>query len=774
MKKTAKSFPAVLQTAIFKYLKPRALPWGLFKDIAARPSIYFYFLFLFLCFVPCFSLQAEPVKRRILAFWDSKTDIIVEDSPIHRILEMPLNYLGLDVIYHDIQKPLPTLSQQDEIRGILICFIFSAKMQDPEKFIDWLLTAVDLGKKVVLMKNMGFSTNLKGEYTPLDLQNRLFEKLGFTNTEEWVDYPYDYQVLTASPELLPFELNIPKPVPAFYRTRVIDKAAQSYLKVGIPGKPESEADVVIIGPQGAYVSNEYDNLYDYSLGTRALGWYINPFEFFTKAFDIAGLPVPDTTTLAGRRIFFSTIHGDDWNSETLIEEYHGKEIFSSEVILERVIKPNPDIPVAVALVAADFDPEWVAKKKSPETARGYFNLPQVEAASHTYSHPFYWDFFRTGASEKEREFLPFYPKGAWERSYLSWFRAKMYQIYSPKAFAKRLKWGYALPRAYANEKFNVNKEISGSIDYLNQFAPPKNKIKLLIWSGDSRPWDIPVELCVKAGVNNFGGGNVRFDAEYPSVLFVSSLARKPGGIIQLYAAANAENSYTNSWKDTFYGFQYLPETLKNTNSPRRLKPLLLYYHAFSGEFAASLNAVLSNLAFIRTQSPIAIRVARYCDIGSGFFTAKIEPLGENAWKIQDRQGLQTFRFDKAKDSSIDLSASKGVIGYRDHEDSLFVYLDASVDQPEIVLSKIKNENISFLIDSNWEIWDLQRTADGVDFKTSGWGKLSMRWKMPRSGTYAATTSSKSEANFETSPEGILEISLDLPYNTQTQLGLKLR
>ena len=735
-------------------------------------KIKIFFLFLILPF----TVYAEPIQRRILAFWDSASDVIVEDSLIHRTLEMPLNHLGLDVVYHDIRKPLPAISKQDGIRGVLICFLTETAMEEPEKLVNWAINGIDLGKRIVLMGNFGFLTNTKGDYISGDLQNRLYEKIGFNNTQEWVNYPYEYQVIKSDEELLPFERILPQPLPGFYRTRVYENSAKSYLRVGIPQKSESEADLIVIGPHGAYISEYYANSFDASLfssNPRMLGWYLNPFRFFEMAFDTFGLPIPDTTTLAGRRIFISACHGDNWNAETSIEEYEGKEIYVSEVILEKIIKPNPDLPIAVGLVAADFDPQWASKKKSPAIARSYLALPQVEAASHTYSHPFYWEFFRTGGPEKELNYLQFYPYGSWQNSFLSWFRAKMYQIYNPKEFAKRLKWGYFLPRAYANEKFNLEKEIAGSINYLNQFAPLNNQIKLLIWSGDSRPWDTPVQMCQKAGVKNYGGGYVRFDTEHPSTLFVYPLARKPGDIIQLYAAANAENDYTNGWQDNFYAFKFLPETLKNTESPRRLKPILLYYHSFSGEFQASVNAILSNIDFIRTQSPIPIQVGRYCDIGNGFFTAEIEPLEKNKWKIQKRQGLQTIRFDKAKNQMIDFLSSKGVIGYREHQDSLYVYLDASDDEPIISLKEFEGDQIPYLVESNWEVWNLKRTIDHIDFSLKGWGKLFMRWKMPREGAYVVSGVSLKNAIkeevFKTTNEGILEVSLDLPFNTPTQI-----
>lgn len=726
-------------------------------------------LYVLIFLIPL-NLYAEPLQRQVIAFWDSSVDKFVDDSLVHRTIEMPLNYLGLDVVYLDIRKPLPELSKQDGIRGVIVSFQETTPMEEPETFIRWAIKAIDLGKKIILMENTNFQMNTKNVFTSFDIQNRLYEKMGFTSSPMGVDYPYDYRVLKRDEELFPFEKPLPSLIPAFNQIKLIDTKAKSLLTVGIPGQPESESDLIVLSPSGAFVSPFYASSFEPELFTkspRSIGWYFNPFLFFQKAFNMEDLPVPDATTLAGRRIFIATCHGDNWNGRTLLEEYRNKDIFVSEVILEKIIKPNPDIPTAVGLVAADFDPKWAGKKRSPSIARKYYELPQVEPASHTYSHPFDWSFFEEGGPEKEIDFLSRYPYGSWQNSFVSWFQAKMYETFNPRS----LKWGYTIPRAYANEKFNLEKEITGSVDYLNQFTIKGKPVALLLWSGDGRPWKKPIELCEKAGINQFSGGFVRFDSSFPSVLFVYPLARKLDKCVQLYDACNAENSYTNAWKDNFYGYQYLPETLENTDSPRRLKPMQLYYHSYSGEFQASVDALLSNIAYIRTKSPIALRVARYCTIGNGFFTAQFESEGQGIWRVRNRMGLQTIRFD-GPERGVDFSKSQGVIGEQRHEGSLYVYLDAAIEEPLIALKKEASNNGPYLVDSSWEVWDLKREKDALNFKAQGWGKLEMRWSMPTKGTYVISGLGPLPQKVETSADGTLKFTADLPFDKRTEIGIK--
>lgn len=733
-------------------------------------------IFILLLTLFPFCLCAEKIPRQVIGFWDSAVDSIIEDGLIHRTLEMPLNYLGIDVLYHDIQSPLPDISQRDDVLGFVVCFQEGTKMKDPKAFLEWAVNAVDHRKKAVLMRNLGFLSNDKGDFTPGSLQNRLFEKLGFNTTQQWIEYPFDYQVISTNTEMYPFELPAPTPLPGFYINKSISPDAKSYLKAAIPGKPDSESDLIIIGPNGAYVSeffsNNFDNL-SFSSSPKSLGWYINPFLFLNLVFHTENHPIPDPTTLAGRRIFFSTCHGDSWNSETSIEELVGKNIFCSEVLLEQVIAPHPELPVAVAIIAADIDPTWAGRSKSASIAKKYFSLPQVEAASHTYSHPFFWNFFRTGGPEKEIDYLHLYPYGSWQNSFLSWLRSRTTRFFSSKAQKTTLKWGYAIPRAYANEPFNLDKEISGAQEYLNRFAPPYNKIKLLIWPGDSRPWDSVFKLCETAGLKNQGGGFVRFDPEYPSNLFVYPNGRKPGGFIQIYSCANADNGYTYGWKGDFYRFKFLPATLKNTETPRRLKPIHLYYHSYSGQFQASVDALIENIAFIKSQPIIPIRVGRFCEIGTGFYTTVIDEIGDRKWKISNRQGLQTLRVDKA-DMQVDFAASYGIIGWRRHQGSLYISLDASADEPIITLKPLEETvEIPFLVESSWEIWNLKRQGSSFSFNAKGWGTLAMQWKVPQDGMYSVSASTKAGNSLKVlSKNRELVIEMELPFDTLAQINIE--
>src|SRR5260370_34350443 len=108
------------------------------------------------------------------------------------------------------------------------------------------------------------------------------------------------------------------------------------------------------------------------------------------AFNSGDLPKPDTTTLMGRRIFYSHVDGDAWRNVTEVTGYKSKRALSAEVILNEVIRAFPDLPVTVAPIAADLDPAWYGTRASLEIAKRILAQRNVEAGTHTYSHPLDW------------------------------------------------------------------------------------------------------------------------------------------------------------------------------------------------------------------------------------------------------------------------------------------------------------------------------------------------------------------------------------------------
>ena len=542
--------------------------------------------------------------------------------------------------------------------------------------------------------------------------------------------------------MVEFERPLPDTLPSYEQISRIDPRVTSYLVLRKGGNPDTDSHLITLGPAGGYAASGYiDKVFE---DTEFRQWHLNPFAYFRAAFGTDDLPKPDVTTLSGRRIYYSHIDGDGWRNQTELAEYRDEEdpVLSAQVILDRAIRAYPDLPITVAPIVADLDKNWQGSDESLEIARAAFAEPQVEAGSHTYSHPFKWEFFRDYRPEDELPFLSKYGLDA----------AKNYSAYTGSTAAggendavHRLKnSAYEVPRAFGNFPYDLDQEFDGSIAFLSRLLPPGKKVELVQWSGNCQPYEAALVATRHAGVRNINGGDTRFDADFPSHTSVPPVGRPVGSARQIYASNSNENTYTNLWTSRFFGFKYLPVTFRNTETPRRLKPLNIYYHMYSGQKLASLNALLGNLDFARSQEITPVAASHYAAIGDGFYSTRLVRAGKNRWEVRDRGALQTLRFDQAAAKTVDFSRSHGVIGQRHHQDSLYVALDAGVTTPvvaiknaaQVSLAGTTPSSLPVLDSARWRIWNLKPGTDGLHFTAQGFGDGDFAWIAPGPGTYA--------------------------------------
>lgn len=102
------------------------------------------------------------------------------------------------------------------------------------------------------------------------------------------------------------------------------------------------------------------------------------------------LPVPDTTTREGRRVFYSHIDGTGFSDATTLPGFP----LCSEVMRDRILSRYL-LPVTVSVCEADVR-AWLPGQHADEAerlehvARSIFELPQIQAASNSFSRPSQW------------------------------------------------------------------------------------------------------------------------------------------------------------------------------------------------------------------------------------------------------------------------------------------------------------------------------------------------------------------------------------------------
>ncbi|PWU06184.1 MAG: hypothetical protein C5B51_12830, partial [Terriglobia bacterium] len=315
---------------------------------------------VFLAMTGVMSAAPHPVPRVILALYDGRAQKDVRDTRVHRLLEMPLNHLGLVVEYRAVDSGLPPLAEMQDVRGVLTWFQDDT-MARPLEFLEWGKAVMEAGKRFVVMGDVGAGRDLTGHPTPESSINAFLAKLGL-RTENWTPVTYDLRVLYKDPRLLDFERPLPSVLPPFDRMRPIDPRVRTHLIVGKPGDPTHASHMVVTGPHGGYAAKGYTHFV--SQRQDQFQWFLNPFEFLRLAFATDDLPKPDTTTLCGRRIYYSHIDGDGWRNETEVAAYRRRNLSSAEVILKEVIERFPDLPVTVGPIAGDLDPDWFGTPES--------------------------------------------------------------------------------------------------------------------------------------------------------------------------------------------------------------------------------------------------------------------------------------------------------------------------------------------------------------------------------------------------------------------------
>ncbi len=597
------------------------------------------------------SAGAAPLPRTILALYDSDDGVTDFENRIRQVIEMPLNHLGLNVVYHDLAGGLPPPDPGPDVRGVVV-FLESNLMKDAAGYWTWLERQLVSGRRVVLINVPGpMRDRTSRRVVPFGLVNRVLARLGLRAGTASSSFPPDIELVHADRSRVEFERTLQNELVAFDEMNSIDPRNRVLLSLRLKSGG-ARSDAVVLGPSGGAAFSGY--LYAFDPVSSKRQWRVDPFFFFAEALDVARTPRPDCTTRNGLRVFFSHVDGDGLTSLSLVDKVSG----CGEVLLREILMRYPSLPVTVSLIAAEVDPGIAGSEASRETGRRIFALPHVEAATHTYTHPLVWNSAIVSRSVNGE--------------------------YASEIEGTRENNGAILSYNPPGYVFDPGFEIGGSIRALERLLPRGKRIELVQWSGNCVPDEKALAAAAAAGVPNINGGDPRFDGEFPSYAHLAPLYRRVGPYLQVRTAACNENLYTELWTDRFGGFQKVVETFERTESPRRVSPVNVYYHFYSVEKPPALAALVAVMEWVRSRELFPVTASRYCRIVEGFASARFEPRGESAWTVTRNGQCRTVRFDDCALHPA-VGPGTGVMGYRFHQGSLYVFLD---DGPrhEITLS----------------------------------------------------------------------------------------
>ncbi len=592
----------------------------------------------------------EIFPRRVLALYDGQEyPEGMQRTDVHKLLAMPLEYLGYTVDYLDVNTGLPANSLTGQYAGIVTWFNNDALLR-PMVYRDWLLQQIDSGVKVAILGNLGFKAD-----------NTFLQRLEVKLSQSVIREPLK---IGLSDKIIGYEA---KPHPKTRGFTTWQALGNIETHLSLIDQTKQSLVAVFTGHWGGAALHPYVIETGYEGRQR---WIIDPLRFLSKALDLPEIPIVDVTTENGRRLLLVQVDGDGANNTA---EIPGTPL-AIKVIQDSFLEKY-NLPSTVSIIEGEAANGSSSGKltETEKVAKDIFKLKNVEIASHSYSHPSAW----------------------FQKNYID-ARGDDFHLSIP---------GY---------EFNLEREITGSVKYINKnLAPEKKQVRAFFWTGDGLANTEALALTRLLGLENMNGGGATISKDEKTITRVPPLGYVINDQLQVYAPIASDHVYTNSWQGPFYGFNRAIETMQLTDSPLRLKPLHIHYHFYSGSKLASINALRAVYDWSIKQEPRAIWVSEYAQKANEFQNITLSRNMDGAWNIRGLNTLRTLRLP----TSIgwpDLKRSKGVVGVRDIKQGRYVHL-LPIHGQVLLYTDPKFPSSTYLLHSNGEIKKWQETAEEVNF-----------------------------------------------------------
>ncbi|MET1489688.1 bifunctional glycoside hydrolase 114/ polysaccharide deacetylase family protein [Uliginosibacterium paludis] len=600
--------------------------------------------------------RIEVMPRRILILHDSREAPGMHYRAAHRYTEMLLNYLGYVADYADVNKPLP-VPDPGVYAGLLSWFDGGLQTAAASRYERWLAARLGEGFRIAMLSDPGLPAT-SSVLGLMDLQAAPEPDGRVEILSRNAAIGYETEPLPRRQLLQPLRL---APGSGVSWLRLRDARGQLYDGAGITR-------------QGGFVWRPFGVAGDDDNGRR---WVIDPWRFLQQALALPAMPVPDTTSLAGRRMFFAHMDGDGFASRA---EFPGSP-FAAQVILDQVIRRYPGVPHTMSVIEGEVSPQGIYPKDSPAMeaiARRIFAQPNVEIASHTYSHPFRWVKVEAGDASADAD--------------------ADYHLDIP---------GYVPSLA---------REVEGSLAYVRTLAPAGKPVNILLWSGDAAPTPSAIAWVSRDGLLNMNGGSTMPTREKPSLTRISPLGARLGGHFQVFAPITNENVYTNLWRGPFYGFAHVTESFELTGEPRRIKPVDIYYHTYSGSKPAALRALQSAYDWALARPLHPVYASEFMRIATDFNTVVIaRDLQQARFSVRNAGSLRSLRMP-AELNAPALADSQGLAGWADGPDGRYLILSAA--EASFALSA-GQDALPRLAGANGKVLAWSREGDHIQARLAG-------------------------------------------------------
>lgn len=574
----------------------------------------------------------DLIPRKVLVLFDSNEGDVTQNAA-HRLLAMPLEYLGFIPEYVDINQ-LPQFTLKGRYAGI-VAWLNTNNFSNGA----WVRKQIEDKVKIAFFNVFPFVDN-----------NDIKSALQLSASNALLTDPLSLQALSKDYNFETTALSRRLGLPIIQ----VQGEHTPWLKVTDAKQVVSEP--VFTAPWGGMALAPYLTVEANSLETNSvttMRWLINPFEFLKAALGLEALPVADNTTENGRRIFMAHINAPGFSHPSEVDT----KLLAAEIISKEFLQMANSLPHTVSISADELRHKKLAvadKTKLQAIARQLFSLPQVEIASYT--------------------------------------------------------------EANAAQSTASAATITDAVKYINQeLAPPGKQTQVLLWSDASLPTISTLATAQKLKLANVNGGLTATHYGLMSLTDISPSGIVRGDYLHVFAPVQNENSYTNNWMGPFYGYQEVINTFKLTDSPKRLKPIAIQYHFYSGDKLASVEALKRVYQWAQSQSTLPLWLSEYTPRLQGFREAVYEKTAAG-WKIHFAEQLKTLRFS---DNTMlpNMASTTGLAGYKVTPQG--VYLSLNGDKViNLVLAAVPS-SFPYLDNSNAQVVKWQQNQRQLHFRLKG-------------------------------------------------------
>ena len=590
---------------------------------------------------------AASVPRKLFAIYGSDPSLtigdpkFVPDTNIARHFQAALEWMGYEVRYHMVGKGRPVENLPADYAGILVESDVTLSPADEAWYADWLLRHRKAGRKILFAGAIPFNHP--------ETRQKLFNEFGIRGSGVPVRGVQKVALVTKH-EMFDHEAKI-RPMARGYHDVQAPENAQVLLQLKARdrrGRPVN-FDAAFLADWGGAIFDPYWRFQPYSKDTLS---FFDPYQLLGALWPSGSFPAPDVTTRQGLRLFWAHVDGDAFATLSTTK----RNATCAEVVRDRILKRFP-LPTTISVIEAEI--RSIQDTQNPDDspryqqiAREIFRLPHVEAASHAFSHPFVWSPKDVGQND-------FY-----DRRHLH------------------------LKASHRFEKIDPRREIEGSVKYIErELLPPGKKVKLMLWTGNCRPFAEALRVCREIGIEAMNGGFTIYSPRHPQHAAIAPRVTWWDDELQVYTANQNEFVYTDDWSGpTFGGFDQVIQSFEMLDSPRRMKPVNIYYHFYSAVFSGSLRALERVYEWSMEQPLHAITASEASRITRDAVNTKIFRTGPKRWLILNEGHLTTYRIPKTLGYP-DLAASTHVTGFNDHEADRYIHTDGA-PVVELVLSPV--------------------------------------------------------------------------------------